>query len=146
MNPSTMLNVLFRRWRSEAASATNLQKTTSALRRLRRTGTACALLITAAVAPSLSAGVLPLQESRWDNPAFVAAFTASYGVDTERNPNISAEEKKFFETLAPVIAANPAEAATTLAAAITPQSSAALDYTLANIYFQTGKIPEAATA
>lgn len=103
------------------------------------------LVLAAAALPGL-AGVLPLQDNRWDNPAFVAAFTGTYGFDTERNPGISAEEKKLFETITPLIGSRPDEAVTLLTAAITPASSGALDYTLANIHFQAGRAPEAIAA
>lgn len=103
------------------------------------------LVLACAVAPA-SAAVLPLQDNRWDNPAFVAAFTGTYGFDTERNPSITSEEKKLFETLTPLIGSQPDQAVAMLTAAITPTASGALDYTLANIHFQAGRTSEAIAA
>ncbi|MBE2216288.1 MAG: tetratricopeptide repeat protein [Opitutaceae bacterium] len=92
------------------------------------------------------ASVLPLTEVSWNNPTFVAAFTGSYGFDTEKTPSITSEEKKVFEQLAPLMASSPDQAITLLQTTIKPESSAALDYTLANLFFQSGKTAEATAA
>ncbi|MDQ8204693.1 tetratricopeptide repeat protein [Pelagicoccus sp. SDUM812003] len=90
--------------------------------------------------------VYELEEISWDNPSFVKAFTGSYAFDTEKTPSINSEEKALFETLTPLIANNPQEAIATLTTAITPESSGALDYTLANLHFQAGNTAEAISA
>lgn len=85
----------------------------------------------------------PLSENTWSNPDFVARFMGTYGFDTERTPTITSEEKVLFETIAPLIASNPAQAITTLETSLTPESSAALVYTLGNLQFQSGDLTKA---
>ena len=58
---------------------------------------------------------------------------ASYGVKSGVEPKISIEEKELFDELIPQIQADPKQAVLTLTGAITPDSSAALDFTLANL-------------
>jgi len=87
--------------------------------------------------------VFPLSENRWDNPEFVQRFLGSYGVASEVEPVISAEEQALFREVAPLIQRNPQEAINRLRRAATADASAALDYTLANLYAQTGNPGEA---
>lgn len=87
-------------------------------------------------AASLPAQTFPLSENNWNNPDFVARFMGTYGFNTELNPSISREEKTIFDTIQPLVASNPRAAIAQLRAAITPQTSAALDQILANLYFQ----------
>src|SRR5690606_30484029 len=82
-------------------------------------------------------------ENSWSNPAFVQRFIGSYGFDTTATPSITSEEKALFEQVAPLMQAKPLEAAAIIEAALKPESSGALDYTLGNIYFQTGDISRA---
>jgi len=103
-------------------------------------------LVTAFAALSTTAAQSPLFENSWDNPQFVARFTGTYGFDTDVNPGINAAEKAVFEKLVPLIQSQPAQAIATLKAAITPASSAALDYTLGNIHFQSRAFPDAVAA
>lgn len=93
-----------------------------------------------------SAEIYPLSENTWSNPDFVARFMGTYGMDTERTPSITSEEKIVFEAIAPLIATQPAEAIASLQAALTPESSAALIYTLANLKFQSSDLPGAEKA
>lgn len=79
----------------------------------------------------------------WRNPEFVAKFLGSYGFDAEVEPRITPEEQKLFKELIDLIQNNPAAAATRLKGAITADSSAALDFTLGNIYIQLDKLKEA---
>lgn len=97
-------------------------------------------------APLAYSTVYDLEEISWDNPKFVKAFTGTYAFDTEKTPSINSEEKALFETLTPLISNNPKEAIATLVATITPESSGALDYTLANLHFQAGNTSEAIEA
>ncbi|MCC5835253.1 MAG: tetratricopeptide repeat protein [Opitutales bacterium] len=95
--------------------------------------------------PSASVGqIYPLSENTWSNPEFVKRFMGSYGVDTERSPGISSQERDIFNEVSEVIGENPQRAAELLAPKITSESSAALDYTLANIHFQIGNTERAA--
>ncbi|MEM9158447.1 MAG: tetratricopeptide repeat protein [Verrucomicrobiota bacterium] len=79
----------------------------------------------------------PLSPNSWDNPEFVERFMGSYGFMTETEPTISKEESELFQSLANVIRSNPQQAIETLKAAITPESSPALTYTLGNLYLQS---------
>lgn len=88
--------------------------------------------------------VYPLSENTWSNPEFVNRFMGSYGIDTELNPGISSQERDLFNEVSQVIGDNPKRAAELLAPRITSESSAAMDYTLANIYFQIGDVESAA--
>lgn len=100
-------------------------------------------ILSLAFAPFLPAQVYPLSENTWSNPAFVQRFLGSYGFDTNVTPSITSEEKVIFETIAPIIASNPAQAISQITLALTPTSSAALIYTLANLHFQSGNLVEA---
>ncbi|MAE30929.1 MAG: hypothetical protein CMO43_04945 [Verrucomicrobiales bacterium] len=79
----------------------------------------------------------------WNDPEFINKFMASYGVKSEVEPKIIAEEKELFDELIPQIQADPGQAILTLIEAITPESSAALDFTLANLYVQSNDYPKA---
>lgn len=89
----------------------------------------------------------PLSENRWDNPEFVKRFLGSYGFLTEREPQITTKESDLFKTIADLHGAGQAaQAITTLRGAISPDSSAALDYTLGNLLLQGGDTDGAVTA
>ncbi len=79
----------------------------------------------------------------WKNPEFVKQFLGSYGFLPDVEPRISADEQKLFKELIDLIQSNPEAAANKLKAAIKPDSSAALDFTLANLYVQLGRLDEA---
>ncbi|HAV61630.1 MAG TPA: hypothetical protein DCY13_04605, partial [Verrucomicrobiales bacterium] len=75
----------------------------------------------------------------WNDPQFVKSFMGTYGVETKDEPTITPDEGKVFNTVAEQMKANNrAGAISTLAAAIKPDSSAALDFTLATLYVQPG--------
>jgi len=102
----------------------------------------CALSLALALLPA--AGADPeLFENSWSNPQFVARFVGTYGFDTALNPGITQEEKLVFDKLVPLIQSQPSQAIAALKAAIAPTSSAALDFTLGNLYFQTKSFAEA---
>ena len=79
----------------------------------------------------------------WNKPEFVNKFMATYGVKSEVEPKISADENDLFEKLIPLIQSNPNQAIATLVAEITPESSAALEFTLGNLYVQSNDYPRA---
>jgi tetratricopeptide (TPR) repeat protein len=64
-------------------------------------------------------------------------------MDTERTPSITSEEKVIFDAIAPIIGSDPAAAIAQLEASLTPTSSAALIYTLGNLYLQSGNTEKA---
>jgi len=87
----------------------------------------------------LFAQTYPLSENSWDNPEFVDRFLGSYGVLTEIEPKITTEESEIFQTVGEMLDANNMQGAMeAIRAAITPESSAALDYTLGNLLLQSG--------
>ena len=93
--------------------------------------------------PTAQAQIFPLSENTWDNPEFVKRFLGSYGVHTRVEPEISREEGEFFSELVDIIPVNPRRAIESLRQKITPDSSAALDYTLASLLLQQGDLNEA---
>jgi tetratricopeptide (TPR) repeat protein len=101
------------------------------------------LLCLASAGHTVVGQVFPLSENSWSNPEFVERFRGSYGMDTERTPSITSEEKVVFDAIAPIIASNPNAAISQLEATITPETSAALIYTLGNLYLQSGNIGKA---
>lgn len=103
------------------------------------------LILTLALlaASPLTAKTFPLSENDWNNPDFVKRFIGSYGFDTSVTPSITSEEQALFEAIAPLIESDPPAAIAQLKEAIGPDSSAALSYTVGNLYLQSGEIPEA---
>ena len=82
--------------------------------------------------------VVPLRPDYWSDPEFIKKFTYSYTPNTATEPSITSEEKELFEILIPLIRSDVNAAITTLRASILPESSPALDFTLGNLYFETG--------
>lgn len=79
----------------------------------------------------------PLSENSWNNPEFVNRFLGSYGVLTEKEPQITTDESEVFQKLGELLKADDMQGATRLIKdSIKPESSAALDYTLGNLYLQ----------
>lgn len=89
--------------------------------------------------PEASAQTFPLSQNSWKNPEFVERFMGSYGVKTEIEPQVTPEEAELFKQMAELLRnGQNAEATTLLRTAITPESSAALDYTLGSLLLQNG--------
>ncbi len=80
----------------------------------------------------------------WKNPGFVDLFMGTYGFNTEVEPRITAQEQELFKNLVDLIQSNPTAAASKLKSSITADSSAALDFTLGNLYVQLGELNDAA--
>lgn len=87
--------------------------------------------------------IFPLSENRWDNPEFRQRFLGSFGVNTRIEPELSRDEATLFGELVDLIGTNPDQAIARLRAALTAESSAALDYTLASLLLQQGDLPAA---
>lgn len=87
-----------------------------------------------------TAQVYDLSEQNFDNPDFRARFAESYVAESSTNPNITAAEKGLFDEIVPLIGSNPTAAIARLVASIGPDSSAAFDYILGNLYYQEGEI------
>ena len=80
----------------------------------------------------------------WNDPHFINSFTASYGVLSGYEPEISDPEKEALRGLLKTIQNNPRAAITALESQITPKTSAAFEFILANLYFQQGNLSQAA--
>ena len=94
---------------------------------------------------SVHAAPLPLhEENNWKNPAFVKRFMYTYGPDMRVEPEINEEEQKIMGNVAEMAGNDDLEGAILhLEKELKFESSAALDYTLANLKFQTQKSEEA---
>jgi len=94
-----------------------------------------------------SAGSLAAQSGidnqLWSDPSFVKEFLGSYGFLAGAEPPINDEEKEALRNLIDLIKANPKAAIQALEPQITPESSAAFDFILANLYFQGGNLAKA---
>ena len=83
-------------------------------------------------------------EAYWSNPDNVAAFLGTYGVLGQVEPKISTEEQVVLKNLIEILKTGDKNLAIqTLLPAVTPTGSAALDFTLANLYFEVGNLDEA---
>lgn len=83
-------------------------------------------------------------EAFWSDPANVDAFLGTYGVIGPVEPKISTEEQVVLKNLIEILKTGDKQlAVSTLLPAITPESSAALDFTLANLYFELGELDNA---
>jgi tetratricopeptide (TPR) repeat protein len=99
--------------------------------------------MTAPMTSGLIAQTYPLSQNLWSNPEFQNRFIGSYGFDTAITPKISAEEQEVFKLLVPLMQNNTGGAIQKLRSSITNNSSAALDYTLGNLYVQNRNVSSA---
>lgn len=106
--------------------------------RIRTFSLALSLLAAVTSLNAASDGVYPLTENSWDNPEFKKRFLGSYGVNTEINPKVTSEEAEVLTGVADLMESQPQEAIAALSAAITPESSAAFEYTIGSLYLQSG--------
>ena len=87
--------------------------------------------------------IIPLRTDYWNDEAFIKSFTYTYPVKTTVEPTINSEEKEIFDLLRPQIQTNINTAITTLQANIVPESNAALNFILGNLYFEAGHFDQA---
>ena len=78
-----------------------------------------------------------------DDPEWRDRFLGSYGFLSGAEPDIKREELELLKEVIELLKVNPDAAAAMLAAQVQPDGSAALDFILANLYFQTGKHDDA---
>ncbi len=78
------------------------------------------------------------------DPEWRARFLGSYGFLSGAEPEIRTQELELLREVIELMRVNPQAAATMLSTQMTPESSAALDFILANLYFQNGQLGEAA--
>ena len=92
------------------------------------------------------AQIYPLSENNWRNPEYLARFLGSYGINANVNPSITNEDKVLFESLVPLMQTDVQGAITKLTQVIKPETNAAFDYTLGNLYFQRRQLDGAVSA
>lgn len=113
---------------------------------MKYTRLSSAILATVAFAVSAHAADLMQYPSHeyWQDPEHQAEFMASYGVNPATEPKLSQEEQVLFKEIITVLQAPEGGgrdiAIQQLESAITPESSAALDFTLANLYAEKGDL------
>lgn len=81
--------------------------------------------------------------SVFDDPEWRSRFLGSYGFLSGAEPDVRPDELEMLREVIDLLKANPRAAATVLSAQVKEDSSAALDFVLANIYFQNGELNEA---
>ncbi|NBB78544.1 MAG: tetratricopeptide repeat protein [Verrucomicrobia bacterium] len=101
------------------------------------------LLLAAGLSASSLAAQSNISSQLWDDPTFVKEFLGSYGFLAGAEPPISNEEKESLRNLIDLIKASPNAAIQALEPQITDSSSAAFDFILANLYFQSGNLAKA---
>ncbi|MFP4166901.1 MAG: tetratricopeptide repeat protein [Opitutales bacterium] len=79
----------------------------------------------------------------WDDPRFVEEFLGSYGFLSGYEPEISEEERGALRDLVELINHNREAAIKQLESQITDESSAAFDFILGNLHFQSGNLNRA---
>lgn len=73
----------------------------------------------------------------WSDPEFVKRFMGVYGFNSAIEPKLNTAENGFYlETLGPLLASDPDQAAQALRDYITPDSSALFDFLLGTYFFQ----------
>ncbi len=83
-------------------------------------------------------------EAFWSDPDNINAFLGTYGVIGPVEPKISTEEQVVLKELIEILKTGDKQLAIdTLLPEVTPDASAALDFTLGNLYFETGKLDDA---
>jgi tetratricopeptide (TPR) repeat protein len=87
----------------------------------------------------------PSQEF-WSNPENIARFTATYGVLSPVEPRITAEEQTLFRSVIEQMRTDRNAALQVLQAAVKPDSSAAIDFAIGNIHFESGRLDQAMVA
>lgn len=83
-------------------------------------------------------------EEFWSDPVNIDAFLGTYGVIGPVEPKISTEEQVVLKNLIEILKTGDKQlAVATLTPEVTPESSSALDFTLANLYFELGELDNA---
>ena len=103
----------------------------------------CSLLAAATVSTAADAQSYPLSENTWSNPEFVERFMGSYGFDSAKTPSLTTEEAQVFRQVSQVAGTDIKAAIALLRGMLTDDSSAAVDFALANFLLQEQKFPQA---
>ena len=103
------------------------------------------LLLTVGVAPTASAQDQPWRgASVTEDPEWRKHFLGSYGFLSGAEPEIASDERETLREVIALMESNPQAAADRLKQQVGADSSAALDFVLANLYFQNGETDVAA--
>lgn len=80
----------------------------------------------------------------WSDPRFQKEFLGSFGANSEIEPKVDDHEREQMQKIIPLLeSAELEQAATELEQITSRDSSAVIDFTLANVYFQVGKFNQA---
>jgi tetratricopeptide (TPR) repeat protein len=107
------------------------------------------LFCLSAILPSLGFAQPAILSDAWKDPQFVKSFTGSFLPLTEQEPKITEKESELFQELSDLLAANQnVQAMNRLAQAVNSAAdpstvSAALNYTLGNLYLQNNRFEDA---
>lgn len=104
------------------------------------------IILSLVCAFSLSAQPTPqLTQNYWKSKDFVDRFMGAYGFDGEIEPSVNEAEAAIMrDQVSPLLQNGQVDAAIqVVAGALTPESSAALDFTLGNMFYQKGQYPRA---
>lgn len=83
-------------------------------------------------------GVDPAIAALWKNPIFQKQLIGSYGINSNIEPSLNANEQEIYDQIVPLIGTEPDQALSYLKRYTLPESSALFDFTLANLLFQKG--------
>ena len=102
------------------------------------------LLVVCAAAPMASAQYQPWDGAKViDDPEWRKRFLGGYGFLSGAEPEIRADELTMLREVVELMRVNPRAAATMLEGQLGPDSSASLDFVLANLQFQNGELDAA---
>jgi len=87
---------------------------------------------------------LPLSTSYWRDPAFLKAFNGSYRIEARIEPNVTSEERGLLVEIQDLMAAGNRKAAVgKLETSGITETSPALTFNIANLYFEEGELEKA---
>jgi tetratricopeptide (TPR) repeat protein len=106
---------------------------------------AAALCLAAPTPAGGDAPPAPDLDLLWSDPSFQREFLGSYGTNAEIEPRVDDDERKAMQDVLPLLESGQLEeAAAKIEALRTAESSAVIDFTLANIHMQLGRPADAA--
>ncbi len=108
----------------------------------------CCILAASGLALATESGAAPAPLNIWKDPEFQKSFLGGYGTRSDIEPTLTVVERDAMQKeVLPLLAEDRLdEAAAKLETLTLPESSAMLDYTLGQIYFQKEKYTDAVAA
>ena len=104
------------------------------------------LLVLACTSSAQLATSADILKRTFNETVFIDRFIGSYAALAQREPSPKPEEIKLLKELVELIPKNSAKATELLEAQVKSDSSGMIQMVLANLYFQAGRLPEAADA